>query len=449
MKICVSLDSLPQSIANLPNTFCYKVVVPDDDATELATITSIVSAVALAGLADHDLVSRSYMDQYQVRPEDIVTVVEIVGMDGKDGRAPISAEYLVRSCTKALETLPASEHRKLVIMTAGGTPSSEWIKGLSALPIPHLIMPLMSVETIFKILTNSEHHILTGCNLGWYGAAARKNTGSGCRVILPTPWRAGEPGPIVPDSWIKIDWAWPYSKYFDYAYYVNLDRRHDRRQHMERQLSRFGFSASRIVALDGKQMKWKPEYGMLTKHWNQGAFAYCLSYRMAIIDAIRKGYQNILVMDDDCVLQDNLWEVLRSAWKAKPEECHMFYLAANHGPEAMPTEDERVGDSLYRLKGSLGSHAIIINRAAFLPILHFTASPYAPLDMYFSVYQKFFPCYITYPGLATQLAGHSDILNCNIDYSVDWRMDYINHIASRASAATAASTASKAQNDCT
>jgi hypothetical protein len=97
----------------------------------------------------------------------------------------------------------------------------------------------------------------------------------------------------------------------------------------------------------------------------------------------------------------------------------------------MPTEADRVGDYLYKMKGSMGSHAIIINKIVFPTLLNFLANPYAPLDLYFSIYQKFFPCYITYPGLAYQLGGHSDIIDENIDYTKDWKIDYINHIADR------------------
>ena len=207
---------------------------------------------------------------------------------------------------------------------------------------------------------------------------------------------------------------------------------------METQAKRFGLKSARIQAVNGKTQlgKWKPEYGVLSKFWNHGAFAYCLSYRIAIVNAMQQGYENILVMDDDCVFQENLWDVLDKAWNDLPDEWHMLYLGANHGnptPVAMPTEQDRIGDYLYRMKGSMGSHAIIINKICFPVILNFLTSPYAPLDSFFANYQRFFPCYITYPGLASQLPGKSDIIDTEVNYTNDWGIDYINHIQTRRS----------------
>ena len=56
------------------------------------------------------------------------------------------------------------------------------------------------------------------------------------------------------------------------------------------------------------------------------------------------------------------------AWSELPEEWHMLYFAANHGypvPVSMPQDKDRIGPHLYRLSGSLGSHAIIINKKCF------------------------------------------------------------------------------------
>jgi GR25 family glycosyltransferase involved in LPS biosynthesis len=133
-------------------------------------------------------------------------------------------------------------------------------------------------------------------------------------------------------------------------------------------------------------------------------------------------------MDDDAVLTDNFLEVLEKAYDSLPNDWHLLYLAANHNKDSMPTANDRISDCLYKMKGSIGSHAIIINRPAFHTILNYASSPYGPLDVYLSMYQQICPCYITYPGLATQLPGRSDIIDKEVDYTKDWGVDYINHI---------------------
>jgi GR25 family glycosyltransferase involved in LPS biosynthesis len=217
------------------------------------------------------------------------------------------------------------------------------------------------------------------------------------------------------------------TQFFDRIYYINLDRRPDRRKHMEEQLEKFKLSAVRVDAVDGSKLEWKDNvYGGKSTYWNNGALGYCLSYRLALVDAIKHNFKRILVLDDDCILSDNMYDILEKAFKQLPEDWHMLYLAANHSNESMPTASDRVNDNVYRLKGSVGSHAIIINNLAFETILNYVSCPYSSLDVFFAVYQKICPCYITYPGLARQLPGHSDIINMDVNYNRD--IDYINHI---------------------
>jgi GR25 family glycosyltransferase involved in LPS biosynthesis len=414
MSICVSADALEKSLVNLPKSFCFKVVIPETNRP-LGPPAEPMEKPPL------DQVSKAIIERY-ITPETLITVLDTT-------EPTLTSAQFIRECAQAL--IRSENSIKLVVFTVGHklVPDNWTTGGLPNLDVT--LLQYVDPNDILIILAHSNPagHILTGNLIGWWGAvlSGSKN------VICPDPWSPGV-SISIPESWKRIKCGWTHTKYFDQAYYINLDRRPDRCQHMEEQLKRFGFKASRVPAIDGKEIPWKPDYGLISNYWNHGAFAYCLSYRLVIIDAMRKGYENILVMDDDCVFQDNLWEVLDKAWSELPEEWHMLYFAANHGPspENVPTENDRQGDHLYRLKGSMGSHAIIINKHCFKTILSYLSSPYAPLDMFFSLYQKFFPCYITYPGLASQLAGVSDIINKDVNYTKDWGIDYINYIPSRA-----------------
>jgi GR25 family glycosyltransferase involved in LPS biosynthesis len=231
------------------------------------------------------------------------------------------------------------------------------------------------------------------------------------------------------NDWRLLEIQQESTVFFDRVYYINLERRTDRRKHVDEQLMKFKLGAARVVAQDGNLLEWHQNLGLASKYWNKGALGYCLSYQNAIADALQNGFQRILVMDDDAVLTDNFLEILQKAYETLPDDWHMLYLAANHNKDSMPTDAERVGPHLFRMKGSVGSHAIIFNRPSFETILNFASSPYGPLDVFFSVYQQICPCYITYPGLATQMPGRSDIIDQTVDYMKDWGLDYINHIA--------------------
>lgn len=291
-------------------------------------------------------------------------------------------------------------------------------------------------DDALKRMAHAKILVLTGepfTNLGWWGAMI-------CSGKVYYPSVAGTADYGLPEHWEAYTCTRTSTKYFDKIYYINLERRSDRRELMEKQLAKFGLEATRIVAVDGKVIKWnQQQHGVVSKFWNPGAMGYCLSYRYVIVDALKRGYTKILVLDDDAVFTDNFFEVLSKSWDSLPSVWHALYLGANHGyptPHAMPTEADCISGSLYKLKGSMGSHAIILNHHAFKPLLHHLAQPYVPLDMYLAMYQKFFPCYVTYPGICYQRAGHSDIVGEEINYTEDWGVDYINHIAYRREAAT-------------
>ena len=287
------------------------------------------------------------------------------------------------------------------------------------------VTPLLEWELAVKLAIACRNHIAPLSNLSIM--CAKINTDE--KVVfaqMPTiSTGASAPG----KGWFILDIQQESTVYFDRVYYINLDRRPDRRMHMEGQLSKLKLGSARVVAQDGNTLEWHQNLGIASKYWNKGALGYCLSYQNAIVDALKNGHQRILVMDDDAVLSDNFLEVLDQSFQTLPDDWHMLYLAANHNKESMPTATERVSEHLFRLKGSVGSHAIIINRPAFETILNFASSPYGPLDVFLSVYQQLCPCYITYPGLATQMPGRSDIIEQDVDYMKDWGLDYINHIA--------------------
>lgn len=418
MSICVTMETLEQSLKNLPKTFCFKVVVPDTVPKSTALTESQIEALRAQNLLSEHPIAKVFYDQYNLKDQSKCVMV----VDTDQPQLPLS--IYVKACMGLSQ--PSKE---LVIVTVGsGTLTEGWTASLRDNGVKFTVLQYLPPTEVLAFLSECPNHILTGCTVGLNGALISGSTS----VVRPQPWAPGHDLDLP--QWKKVGCGWTYTSYFDQSYYINLDRRQDRQQHMQHQLQRFGLASARVPAVDGKQVTWKPEYGVLSNYWNTGAFAYCLSYRVAIIDAMKNGYDKVLIMDDDCVLQDNLWEVLDKAYKDLPEEWHMLYLGANHGhpqPVSVPTEQDRIGDYLYKLKGSMGSHAIILHKSCFQTILNFTAAPYAPLDMFFSMYQKFFPCYITYPGLASQLPGMSDIINKDVNYTKDWGVDYINHIPSR------------------
>lgn len=422
-SLCVELEALPTLLETLPSTFALKVNVPE---TTLPCVDSLQDITELATeYAVQDEVSSAITKKYNINRQHTIAIV----MD-LNQYTWMTPSYITECIGKLVQK---RGDKDVVVFTVGYKFRDEFFTTWWAEMDGRGFQLVQNIEqdALLRVLARCGAHVLTGNLWGWWGAALSQSI----NVICPSPWTPEDKSTAQSIAeWTYVNATWPYCKYFDQAYYINLDRRPDRREHMETQVKRFGLAVTRIPAVDGSKIEWKPEYGILSKYWNTGAFAYCLSYREAVVDAIRKGHENVLIMDDDAVLESNMFEILGHAWKDLPDDWHMLYLGANHGhpiPTSMPTEKDREGDYLYKMSGSMGSHAIILNKRCFKFVLNFVAAPYAPLDMYFSMYHKFFPCYITFPGLASQMAGHSDILGKKVNYSDDWKIDYINHIKGR------------------
>jgi len=273
----------------------------------------------------------------------------------------------------------------------------------------------LSRQLILNISSQCKNHILIGNNMGLLCAKLTRNL----QCVYPRPWKINDRNYSLNQEWYSVSYNWPSTKYFDHIYYINLNRRPDRRRHIEEQLSKFNLSGTRVQAADGKYLKWKKEYGIWSKTWNEGAFGCCLSHRQALTHARDNKFENILILEDDAILADNFIDVLEKAWNSLPEHWHMLYLSANHGRKGMPmypTKADRISNNLFKLKGSYTTHAIILNKISFDIILNHLSAPYGPLDIFYSLYQKVFPCYVCNPGLASQMSGHSDIINTDVNY---------------------------------
>lgn len=403
MRITIDHHALERQAFN--ELLCIQVTVPEDIVT--------TEPIRIKTEEYDSAVTRVLLEHYQIGCNAVMVIDQNTSM-----------KYVQDALDRYCSDSPSESSKCVVFDIARGRrtdPVVAWSR-------PVILAEPLGEERILSLLRHAHTHILTGSRLGMAGADSATSLK---RVYYPSPYSCNR---HLPENWIPIPCYWPRCRYWDKIYYINLDHRTDRKQHMEEQMKRLNLQATRVPAVDGRKVEWRKELGTRTKFWGPGAHAYCLSYRAAVVDAMRNNYDSVLILDDDAALADNLMDVLSHAFRDLPANWHMLYLAANHGypqPTSMPTEADRIGDYLYRLKGSMGSHAIIVNKVAFPALLRYTAGAYAPLDTYLSLYQKFFPCYITYPGLATQLAGHSDIIQESVNYTEDWGIDYIHHVRDR------------------
>jgi len=169
------------------------------------------------------------------------------------------------------------------------------------------------------------------------------------------------------------------------TYCINLESRPDRWRKVQKEAAKLNLTLTRVDAI----RDMVPHMGCRQTHLNILRFP----------DPV------FMVIEDDMkVLQP--FDVLERAISQLPEDWDMLYLGAT-----LRKPLERYSENLYRLKGGAATHAIIYNNqhgiCEYIVENHDTVA----VDIFYAKnVQEHFNCYMTYPMVATQCPGYSDIL---------------------------------------
>jgi hypothetical protein len=186
--------------------------------------------------------------------------------------------------------------------------------------------------------------------------------------------------------------------YFDNIYIINLEHRTDRWQHCEEQMEKHGFTAEKFKAIGATEM---------IKGWQ----ACTLSHISVLEDARQRGFQRVLVLEDDFVLHDDF----NSIFSAKYSNAYqVLYLGIGH--KQPPVEFEY--SYYYKVVEGYTSHAVAYNDVQNIDeFLTMAKELKNVIDEYLHLYfQVKGTAYCFYPNLAWQLGGFSDIEQRNMHY---------------------------------
>lgn len=84
---------------------------------------------------------------------------------------------------------------------------------------------------------------------------------------------------------------------FPPVYYINLDKRSNRRRLQERQARLHGIRLSRVPAIDGRTI-----HGHSTTNLSAGAVGLWLTFEQLINDLNRDNHETVLILEDDAIL---------------------------------------------------------------------------------------------------------------------------------------------------
>lgn len=198
------------------------------------------------------------------------------------------------------------------------------------------------------------------------------------------------------------------SDYFKNIYCVNLESRPDRWEQVQKEFNKFNITnVNRFNAVDGSKIGnpnprlLKGEVGILVTHIN-------------IIDMAKdKGFENILIMEDDVYFTDELFK-LEEYMSAVPNDWDMLYFGANHVYGKLPLE--MVNEKIAKLNFSVGLQCVAIKNTMFDKILNIIPNIEKQIDAYYGDLHKECNAYCFNPNMALQREGFSDIQGRNVNY---------------------------------
>lgn len=175
---------------------------------------------------------------------------------------------------------------------------------------------------------------------------------------------------------------------FDNIYCINLDRRTDRWEDSKKLFDAFNVKVERVSGIED-EVPWQ-------------------GLRKTVIgvfeDAIEKGYNRILIFEDDIEWDEGFKERLNACWNALPEEWDMFYFSAAH--QIWPVKEN---DLLFRLQWSTAAHAIGFDRKCFTKVLEALRERSDAIDVVYSKLQPKLNAYSCIEPIAWQRRSYSDI----------------------------------------
>jgi len=183
--------------------------------------------------------------------------------------------------------------------------------------------------------------------------------------------------------------------YIEKVIYINLEHRTDRREHIEKVLEMFGDRVHRLNAV------YEPQRGHL---------GCSKSHAAAMELAIRSGWKNVLIVEDDAV-----WNKFESGTALLEKLASHEFDVIMLGGTAVDYDKDT-----YKLRYCACSTAYLVNQHYYQTLLDvfnksisMLEASYTPriggaLDNVWNVNQKNDNWYIVIPCLMTQLTGYSD-----------------------------------------
>ena len=216
-------------------------------------------------------------------------------------------------------------------------------------------------------------------------------------------------------------------QYFDRIFVINLDHRTDKWQLVTKNLEKMKIvNYERFAAI-------KPEYSEIPdeyKKWfssknnsdgtdetySVGAMGCKLSHLKVINIAKNRGYEKILILEDDVDFNPNTSMIFNEAVKQLNsfEPWDMLYFTGNHGRRY-----ENISKNLIRIYGSHSTVGYAIHSRIYNQVINYALNYCKHIDIFYKdIIHPFYNCYCIQPHLVWNMDGYSDIEQGFREYKV-------------------------------
>eukprot|EP00727_Mastigamoeba_balamuthi_P002612 m51a1_g12348 hypothetical protein (671) ;mRNA; r:530970-534486 len=245
---------------------------------------------------------------------------------------------------------------------------------------------------------------------------------------LPAPPKPGPPpAPPAPAAERPVPWrplaglaeraacAAPHlDALYDRAFVINLARRADRWSAARARLDAAGAAnAERFAALEGDPRD--PRFAALAAAHGAryaAAAAGCVRSHAAVARlALARGYARVLVLEDDAVLHADAAAYAARAVAGMPGGWRLLMLGANNQRCPVP-----VAPALMRVADATATHAYLASADALREIAEGAEAFGREIDVFFSRFAKAGQAYATWPLVAGQAPGFSDLHSAFVHY---------------------------------
>jgi len=190
------------------------------------------------------------------------------------------------------------------------------------------------------------------------------------------------------------------NKFFEKAYYINLDKRPERKIYIEKQLQKVGIDAERFPGIIPSEKLNFPTIG------HRGCV---LSHRAVIQKALDDGLKNVLIIEDDCVFTEEFPNIsklmIADMLFLKPRWDFLFFY---YKECCGYTKTKEISKNLQYIEGTAKTHFYGVNKNAYKKVLKLIDTYSDSIGQIYHAESTDFDVIAPMSDLVNQLPGFSD-----------------------------------------